>query len=129
MKYKKFGLYKLVRTKTKEQVEAKGMIPHIATLARGRYLYKLKYKLIEEAKEVLRSQNKNNLKEELGDVFEVFNKILKENNISLSEIIEVMENKQKERGPISNNFLSVLEIPEESEFVDIYTKAGYKQLE
>lgn len=128
-KYKKFGLYKLVRQKTAEQMQSIGVLTDIQPVSRGKYLYKLKYKLIEEAKEVLRTKNKKELVDELGDVLEVFHLILNENRISMSEVLKAMQQKQTDRGPIQNLFLSILSIPEGHELVAKYEGAGYKLVE
>lgn len=129
MKYKKFSIFKLVRKKTLEQLTEKGLKCDIKSVSRGRYLYQLKYKLIEESKEVLKTKDKKHLIEELADVFEVFNLLLKENNVSLADIITQMDSKQKERGEICNAFLSFLEIPEGHDLMEKYNKAGYKTAE
>ena len=88
MDYKRFALFKLVRALTAKQLEEKGLLHDIKILTRPKYLYKLKYKLIEEAREVLRTNNKRSLIEELGDVFEVFQLILNENKIAMSDILQ-----------------------------------------
>lgn len=126
MKCKKFSIFKLVRKKTLVQLVEKGLTCDIKPVSRGRYLYQLKYKLIEESREVLKTKDKKHLIEELADVFEVFNLLLKENNISLADIITQMDAKQQDRGEICNAFLSFLEIPEDHELMKKYEQAGYK---
>lgn len=129
MDLKKFKLNKLVRENTEADLQKEGIKCNVKELARGRYLYQLKYKLIEEAREVLKSNSKKNLTEELGDTFEAFSLILKENNIAMSDILKAIDNKKETRGAITNLFIGNIEIPANSPLVDKYLKAGYKIIE
>jgi phosphoribosyl-ATP pyrophosphohydrolase len=127
MNYKKFAAYKLVRKFTKKQLETQGIHSEIKEIPRGKYLYQLKYKLIEESREVLKTNNKNSLIDELGDVLSVFHVILKENNISMSTVLDSMNKKEAERGVIGNYFMTTFDVPDGHELMQKYINAGYKE--
>ena len=128
MQTKKFIANKLVRKHTKQTLEATNIKSEISPISRSKYLFQLKCKLIEESREALRTRTREDLIDELGDVLSVFHLILKENNISMSEILTEMQKKEQERGPIGNYFMTTFEVPEGHELMSKYIKAGYKEV-
>lgn len=70
-------------------------------LSKEETLAKLKDKLLEEAREVFESydkEDKSQLKEELGDVIEVIDAILYHNNLSLTEVLALRDKKKAKKG-------------------------------
>lgn len=55
------------------------------------FLIELKNKLLEEANEVVLSDSEEELIEELADIFEVIDSILKETGISISKVKEIQK--------------------------------------
>lgn len=124
----KFKANKLVRRKTQEQLESVGIHCEMEILKRGKYLFFLKRKLTEEAGEVLRTRTKEELIDEMGDVLSIFHLILKEYGISMSQVLDGMQNKEKARGPIGNYFMATFDVPEGHELMEKYEKS-YKKAE
>ncbi len=85
---------KLVRSKILELLEAKG-IPYVSHMANeAEYKEKLYEKLLEEAGELSKDRNK----EELADLLEVVESIKKLNGWNTAEIEEIRLKKLEKRG-------------------------------
>ena len=80
------------------EIEKDGHEPIFQILTKSELKSELREKLIEEANEVYNSKTKSNLLEELADVYEVFNELVKQNNFTMREISEKSKIKRKERG-------------------------------
>jgi predicted house-cleaning noncanonical NTP pyrophosphatase (MazG superfamily) len=79
----------------------------------GKFLYFLKRKLVEESRELSYASSKQEIIEELSDVFDVFNQILVEYNVPMSQILEQSAKKKEKRGSFSKRlFLEYIDIPE-----------------
>ncbi|MBP6975815.1 MAG: nucleoside triphosphate pyrophosphohydrolase [Candidatus Moranbacteria bacterium] len=85
---------KLVRDRIIDIIEAKGQRAtwHVAT--DEEYRQKLSEKLQEEALEF----SENPSPEEMADVFEVINALLKEQKWTLEDIVAIQKKKREERG-------------------------------
>ena len=130
-KWKKFFLNKLVRDNA---TSIDGSICSVKKLGYGKFLYFLKKKLIEEAIEVNTSTNKKEMIEELADVFDVFNNILSEYNISMSVILEQSIKKQQEKGNFSKKLLLEYcdvkeDDPKFNEFNEKYKRQKYVMID
>ncbi|MDQ7009994.1 MAG: nucleoside triphosphate pyrophosphohydrolase [Candidatus Gracilibacteria bacterium] len=80
----------MVRDNIPKIIENNGVKPDYYIADNNEYKDELFKKLLEEAKEVIEEKNNSkNLKEELGDLLEVFESILKLENIDISEIIKI----------------------------------------
>ncbi len=88
----KYG--KLVRDRIPEIINKKGMHPIIHIASEDEYIQKLNAKLKEEVDEFLKDSNK----EELADIMEVINAIMKLQGIEIAELEKVRQKKRDERG-------------------------------
>lgn len=100
---KRYG--KLVRDKVPDIIRAKGDIPNTREMDKDEYRRELLYKLIEEAEEVRRaagydSKNDAIMLEQLADVHEVLETILREFNIPLDELKETQDAKRENDGAL-----------------------------
>ena len=71
------------------------------------YLRFLLKKIEEEANEVANAKNKKHLAEELCDVMEIIDEILKLNNWSLDQIRGIQDEKREERGGFKKRIVSL----------------------
>ena len=88
---------KLVRDYIVDIIEKKNKASYIV-LDEKQYKDELKRKLIEESKELDLTQDINELKEEMADVFEVLEALIKVYNIDIQDVLNIKEYKAKERG-------------------------------
>lgn len=88
---------KLVRDKIIEIIKKKWEDVNFYNCDEIEFKKRLFEKLLEESKEVMNSSNKDELKEELADVLEVFYYILKEQDINFEEIENIRKNKKEEK--------------------------------
>jgi len=89
---------KLVRDNIPNIMISKWQEPIYYIAWKEKYKKELYNKLLEESKEVIEEKdNKYNLKEELWDLFEVFESILKLEKISFEEIRGIQNKKRKDR--------------------------------
>lgn len=89
---------KLVRDRIPEIIESKGSTPYVRILDRSEFVSELKAKLVEEAEEVSKTENRQQLVEELADVKEVLNALYAAAEISESEVEQVRIEKAETRG-------------------------------
>ena len=90
---------KLVRDKIPENIEKNiGKTCKYRVLNDEEYLSELNKKVIEEANEFI----ENNSIEELGDLLEVLNAIMKVKGYKMDEVNTIMKEKQDKRGAFSN---------------------------
>jgi predicted house-cleaning noncanonical NTP pyrophosphatase (MazG superfamily) len=94
-------LNKLVRDKIPQIIEKEGKIAIIKIASEKEYKEKLKEKLIEEAKEFLKS----NSKEEFADIIEVLNAIGKLNRFNREEIEQIRKAKSEEKGSFEERII------------------------
>lgn len=94
---------KLVRDKIPDIIEKNGDIPTTRILNDEEYILMLNKKLLEEAKEYLES----NQIEELADILEVIRSICKTKNVTLENIIKIMEEKKDKRGGFDNKIFLI----------------------
>ena len=85
---------KLVRDKIVENIKNRGCKSEFRTLSDEEYKIELDRKLLEEANEVIEAHSA----EEIGDLLEVVQAIMKEYNISENEVKIQMEQKRKDKG-------------------------------
>ncbi|MBS0015617.1 MAG: nucleoside triphosphate pyrophosphohydrolase [Arthrospira sp. SH-MAG29] len=89
--------YKLVRDRIPEIIEKSGGKPEIKVLSEAEYRIALRNKLREEAEEVNQSDAAN-LVEELADILEVVEALMKSYNISEEQIQLKVDEKRAQRG-------------------------------
>lgn len=89
---------KLVRDKIPEKIEKNGEYAKTKILSSNEYEILLFEKLIEEAEEVISTKTQSELIEELGDLLEVINGIVKYKNIDPKKIEKKRLEKKKKLG-------------------------------
>ncbi len=89
---------KLVRDNIPDKIKNNGEKAIIRILSDEEYKLELYRKLIEEANEVINASTKEELIEELADLNEVLNSILKTNGITENEVKNIANQKRKTRG-------------------------------
>jgi predicted house-cleaning noncanonical NTP pyrophosphatase (MazG superfamily) len=109
MTIKNFKTEKLVRDKIPALLESKGIKTHTKKLTETEYLFKLKDKLIEEAKEVSEAVSPNELSEELCDVLEVIHALAKGNGFTMQEIEQRRLKKRDLKGGFEERTLASFE--------------------
>lgn len=92
---KSFKIEKLIRDKIADIMRAKGIIVHEREMSQKEWISKLKEKLIEEAREVKRSENVDDLTEELADLLEVLQSLSAASGLTM-EAIEKARIKKRE---------------------------------
>ena len=95
---------KLVRDNIPNIIQSKGQTAEYHILNDKDYKIELLKKLNEECNEVINSNNKEELLEELSDVLEVIKAIGNLENIELDEIINSAENKRLKKGGFDKKF-------------------------
>lgn len=115
MNMRSFIQNKLWRDKAVRMLEQHGSIITVQQLQDAEYDTQLRLKLIEEAQEVLASKNKQELKAELADVFEVIDALCSLHNIAKYEILALQAQKRHERGGFTERkFVTIAKHPEGS---------------
>ena len=87
-------MQKLIRDKIIEIIENEWRKVNYYICDEKEYKKRLFDKLFEEVKEVINSNNKNELKEEFADLLEVFYSVLKNENINFEEIEKIRKEKK-----------------------------------
>lgn len=95
---RKFEFKKLVRDKIVEGIISVGNKPNWKTLSNKEFIIELKKKIVEEALEVPRTDNVDEIVEELADVQEIIDNLLTALKISKVKLQEIQEKKNKVRG-------------------------------
>ena len=89
---------KLVRDKIPEKIEKGGEVAFINELSRDELLNQLKFKMVEEAIEVLEAESEDEIVQELADILEVFDSIIDKLNLSKEVIVEMQKLKKQKVG-------------------------------
>ncbi len=107
---KKIIYNKLIRDRIPDIIKADNHIPKVYTLDQENYLIELKKKVIEESNELQTAINKKDILNELSDIQELIDAILKANSITKKELIEIQSKKREKRGGFSQRlFLEYVE--------------------
>ena len=99
----KFFYNKLVRDKIIENIKRKGHTCEYRKLNDEEYSKELDKKLLEEANEVIEAHSA----EELGDLMEVIETIMKEHNISFEEVKQAMQKKRNSNGAFNDRIFLI----------------------
>lgn len=89
---------KLVRDRIPTIIQQAGKAPKTRVLDEDRYVEELKLKLLEEANEILKADEHNEVVEEAADLLEVLHALLEAKGISLEDIERARLQKKEERG-------------------------------
>lgn len=101
---------KLVRDKMVDIIESEGRVLSYIVLPEHRHKHALRVKLIEEATEVRNSDTIENLIEELADVQEVIDCLIKANGLTKQQIKQEQTKKRKKRGSFKKGYFILEEI-------------------
>ena len=89
---------KLIRDRIGEIIENEGKKYEIVTLNVQSFRFELKKKLVEEANEAMKTSTKEDLLNELADVFEVSEALMKELEITKEELFARKREKLQKNG-------------------------------
>ncbi len=90
---------KLVRDNVPSSITEQGRTPKLRILSKPEYEKEIFNKLIDEAKEVIEAkEDPNHLNEEIADVFEVLDTIIKIKNLNLDQIKKIQTDKRNKWG-------------------------------
>lgn len=95
---RRFKVDKLVRDHVPEIITSYNIDVEYRTMEIGEFLKRLKDKLVEESKEVVQAKTPQDLLEELGDVWEVFQTLLNVVGFSMEQIETRCLAKKEEKG-------------------------------
>lgn len=93
---------KLVRDKIPDKIESNGEVAITRVLSDYEYKIELYKKLLEESNEVIRSKTKEELIEELADVYEILRALANLNDETMDKVIEEADKKRSKRGGFDN---------------------------
>jgi predicted house-cleaning noncanonical NTP pyrophosphatase (MazG superfamily) len=98
---------KLVRDKIPEIIEKDlGRLPKMRILRKDSEMKKyLLRKVVEEAVELNEAKNKNHIAEEMADVLEIFDAILKMTKMNMKTVRKIQKEKAKKRGGFEKRVL------------------------
>lgn len=109
---RRFHNDKLWREKDVVSAEGMGSIVHRQTLSDSEYDAALKKKLVEEAAEVQLALTRGDLINELADLYEIVDTLLKFHNLSEQSILAAQDQKKNKRGGfVNSNFVTTVEHP------------------
>ena len=101
---------KMIRDNIPEIIAASNKKANVRTLSNDEFFYELKKKLIEESTELLETSSKEDVIEELADIYELIEFIKKEAGIDEAAVLKFKEEKNKKRGSfIKKLFLESVE--------------------
>jgi predicted house-cleaning noncanonical NTP pyrophosphatase (MazG superfamily) len=120
MKYFQFN--KLVRDKIVKNMIKNGQKPvGERILSKKEYIKELKRKLKEEVEEFLSVERSSELKEELADVVEVIDYLMKELGVSKTELKQLQKDKVRKNGGFKEKiFLESVGVSEDNEWYNYY---------
>ena len=98
---------KLVRDKIPDKIEKNGEVAVTRILDDEEYREELYKKLLEEANEVVNAKTKDDILEELADVYEVVRAISELENSNIDNVVEISNNKRLKRGGFTNRIFLV----------------------
>ena len=128
--YRKFLQNRLYRDKRVAMLEVTGSRFIMRELSHKEYDSALKEKLHEECEEVISTQNKQELVEEIADVFEVIDALCALYKITKDEVIAVQEKKREKAGGFyERKFVESVEHPIGSSAEAYYLKDPKKHQE
>jgi len=98
MKKNEIMYNKLIRDRIPEITKADGWISETRVLNKKEFIFELRKKILEEAKELNEGRGHDNLVEELVDIQEIIDAILKAKNVKFSEFRKIQTKKRQKRG-------------------------------
>jgi len=89
---------KLVRDKIPEIIKQNNEIATVRLLNDKEYKEELNKKLLEECNEIINATSTNETLEEIADILEVIDSIIKLNNLTIEECKKIQQEKRVKRG-------------------------------
>lgn len=121
MSLKRFRVEKLIRDHLPDIMRNKGILVHERFMEQDEFIVMLKNKLQEEAKEVSKAKNENELTEELADLLEVIYSLSQATGISLEEIENIRLEKKKAKGGFDKKIYNpYVDIEENNPSIEYY---------
>jgi predicted house-cleaning noncanonical NTP pyrophosphatase (MazG superfamily) len=119
---RKFEFKKIIRSKGISNIKEMGAKPIVTDLDDEGYIKALYGQLKGEVEEVIDAKEEN-IAEEIGDVYEVLEAIIKFWKLDKSKIIAMQEVKREEKGDFSDKrFVKFVEVPDDYPWIDYYLK-------
>lgn len=106
---------KLIRDRIPEITKADGWVSETRFLNKKEYILELRKKILEEAKELNDGSGHSNLIEELADIQEIIDAILKVKNVKFSEFRKTQTLKRKKRGGFEKRLFLIKTIKEKDD--------------
>ncbi|MHC1734736.1 MAG: hypothetical protein AB9921_03600 [Erysipelotrichaceae bacterium] len=113
--FKEIKYNKLIRDRIPEIIETSGKSHEIMELDHDAFLIELKKKLVEESREVVSSETKEEMINELVDVCEIVEKLMDVYGISQKELDDKKEIKRQTNGGF-NKQLFLISVTEKSDY-------------
>ena len=112
---RRYHFNKLVRSNLPTRMIDEGVLVNSRALSSQEYIEKLKEKIIEESKEVVESDTRENLVIELADLVEVIHSLAKAQKIDIEEIERARLEKSKINGHFSHeNYINHIDVAEDN---------------
>lgn len=119
---RKFRFDKLVRDKIVEKTNSSGDKAYYKKLSKKEHIKELKNKLLEEIKE-LETENREEFMEEIADLQEIIDVLMKLSNISKSDVIIKQTQKNEMNGSFfKGEYIEYVELRETSPWVKRFLK-------
>ena len=106
---------KLIRDKIPEITKADGWLSETKVLNKKDYILELRKKILEEAKELNEGSGHSNLIEELADIQEIMDALLKVKNVKFSEFRKIQTKKRQKRGSFEKRLFLIKTVKEKNE--------------
>lgn len=117
----RYKVDKLIRDKIPEILREDNIVVSARKMEKYEYINRLKDKLLEESKEVLKANTTAELKEELADVLEVIHALIDMYNLPYQEIEDTRLQKKNEKGGFEERIYNAyVEMDADHERVNYY---------
>lgn len=124
---KTFKAEMLVRDKRLKWMQDRGFVVDCRTLSDDEFERHLRNKLVEESGEVLLEKTRNGLAEEIADVMEVLEYLMKLKNISSDDVQKAKAKKQDQLGSFDDRiYTRTISVAEDNPGVHYYLKHSKK---
>jgi len=127
MTTRKFKFEKLVRDKIVDGIKEAGNTPVYHKLNDEDFIYQLKQKVLEEAVEVPREEDREELLKEIADVQEVIDNLIEALGSSKEEVAEIQKKKNEKAGSFKKRlYVKHVITKPDSEWVEYYLSSPDK---
>lgn len=119
----RYKVDKLIRDKMPDIMCAHNIVLSARIMEKNEYIIRLKDKLLEEAKEALKTETLEDLKKELADTLEVIHALTDVYDLSFQEIEQIRLKKQSEKGAFEKRIYNAyVEMHADNRAIDYYKK-------